>query len=152
MALLGELSNAIRNGRPVRPANMYQDNPTETETFVRAMDSLVKARGDAEVMGKVFDWNNVTELLDVGSGPATYPVALCKRFPALRAAILDLTGTLRFTHRYVREAGMEDRIRLLRGDYRKDTIPGTYDIVFLSNINDERRGERRRKSDLLRVP
>ena len=79
-------------------------------------------------------------------------VALCKRFPALRATILDLTGTLKFTHRYVREAGMEDRIRLLRGDYRKDTIPGTYDIVFLSNINDERRGERRRKSDLLRVP
>ena len=50
---------------------------------MRAMDSLVKARGDAEVMGKAFDWNNATELLDVGSGPATYPIALCNSFPAL---------------------------------------------------------------------
>jgi hypothetical protein len=33
---------------------MYQDDPAETETFIGAMDSLVKARGDAEVMGKAF--------------------------------------------------------------------------------------------------
>jgi SAM-dependent methyltransferase len=129
-----QLPDAVRNGLPVRPANMYQDDPTETETFVRAMDSLVKARGDAEVMGKAFDWNNATELLDVGSGPATYPIALCKSFPALRATIFDLTGTLKFTQSYVREAGLEDQIRLIPGDYRKDTIPGSYDIVFLSNI------------------
>ena len=129
-----KLPNAIRNGRPVRSPNRYQDHPTETETFIAAMDSLVKARGDAEVMGEAFNWNNATELLDVGSGPASYPIALCRRFSALRATIFDLTGTLKFTQRYVREAGMEDRIRLIPGDYRKDTITGSYDIVFLSNI------------------
>ena len=128
------LPDAIRSGRPVRPADMYQENPAETETFIGAMDSLVKARGDTEVVAKAFDWNDATELLDVGSGPATYPIALCKRFPALRATIFDLTGTLQFTQRYVREAGMEDRIQLIPGDYRKDAIPGRYDIVFLSNI------------------
>jgi hypothetical protein len=134
MGLLGAVTGCDSHGLPVRPANMYQDDPTETETFVRAMDSLVKARGDAEVMGKAFDWNNATELLDVGSGPATYPIALCKSFPALRATIFDLTGTLKFTQSYVREAGLEDQIRLIPGHYRKDTIPGSYDIVFLSNI------------------
>jgi SAM-dependent methyltransferase len=128
------LPDAIRNGRPVRPANMYQDDPKETETFVRAMDSLVKARGDAQVLGEAFDWNNATEFLDVGSGPATYPIALCRRFPRLRATIFDLPATLKFTRRYVREAGMEDRIQLIAGDYTKDTIPGSYDIIFLSNI------------------
>lgn len=129
-----QLPDAIRSGGPVRPADMYQENPAETETFIGAMDSLVKARGDTEIVAKAFDWNDATELLDVGSGPATYPIAFCKRFPALRATILDLTGTLKFTQRYVREAGMEDRIQLILGDYRKDTIPGRYDIVFLSNI------------------
>jgi len=128
------LADAVRNGGPVRSPDMYQDNPTETETFIHAMDSLVKARGDAEVLGEAFDWNNTTELLDVGSGPATYPIALCTRFPALRATIFDLTGTLKITQSYIREAGMEDRIRLIPGDYRKDAIPGGYDIVFLSNI------------------
>ena len=125
---------AIRSGQPVRPPNMYQDDPVETEIFINAMDSLVKARGDAEVMANVVDWSPITELLDVGSGPATYPIALCQRFPKLYAAIFDLPGTLRITERYVREAGMGERIRLIAGDYRKDPIPGSYDLIFLSNI------------------
>ena len=42
------LPEAIRSGRPARPPNMYQDDPQETAIFINAMDSLVKARGDAE--------------------------------------------------------------------------------------------------------
>ena len=128
------LPEAIRSGQPARPPNMYQDDHAETEIFINAMDSLVKARGDAEVVANVIDWNNIVALLDVGSGPATYPIALCERFPKLHAAIFDLPGTLAITERYIRGAGMVDRMRLIAGDYRKDPIPGSYDIVFLSNI------------------
>lgn len=129
-----KLPQAIRSGQSVRPANMYQDDPAETETFINAMDSLVKARGDTEIMASTVDWSAVGELLDVGSGPATYPIALCKKFPKLRATIFDLSATLNITQRFVREAQMEDRIRIIAGDYRDDPIPGTYDVVFLSNI------------------
>ena len=129
-----KLPQAIRSGQSVRPANMYQDYPAETETFINAMDSLVKARGDTEIMASAVDWSAVGELLDVGSGPATYPIALCKKFPKLRATIVDLPATLNITQRFVREARMEDRIRIIAGDYRSDPIPGTYDVVFLSNI------------------
>ncbi len=128
------LSEAIRSGRPVRPADMYQDNPKETTIFIDAMDSLVKARGDAEIMAEVFDWDNARELLDVGSGPATYPISLCQRFSNLRATIFDLPATLALTEGYVREAGLTNRIRLISGDYRVDEVPGNYDVIFLSNI------------------
>lgn len=128
------LPKAIRSGQPVRPPNMYQDDPTETEIFIQAMDSLVKARSDVDVMTNAIDWSGVTELLDVGSGPATYPIAFCKRFAGLRVTIFDLPGTLAITDRYVRDAGMTERIRQIAGDYRKETIPGSYDIIFLSNI------------------
>jgi SAM-dependent methyltransferase len=128
------LTEAIRSGRPVRPADMYQENPTETAIFIDAMDSLVKARGDAEIMAEAFDWDNARELLDVGSGPATYPISLCQRFSNLRATIFDLPATLALTECYVREAGLSSRIRLISGDYRVDEIPGSYDVIFLSNI------------------
>ncbi|HET7394364.1 MAG TPA: methyltransferase, partial [Candidatus Binatia bacterium] len=128
------LAEAIRSGRPVRPADMYQDNPKETTLFIDAMDSLVKARGDAEIMAEVFDWDNARELLDVGSGPATYPISLCQRFSNLRATIFDLPATLALTEGYVREAGLTNRIRLISGDYRVDEVPGNYDVIFLSNI------------------
>ena len=129
-----QLPQAIRAGKSVRPANMYQDDPAETETFINAMDSLVKARGDSEIVANAVEWSAVGELLDVGSGPATYPIALCKQFPKLRATIVDLPATLNITQRFVRESGMEDRIRMIAGDYRSDPIRGTYDVVFLSNI------------------
>ena len=128
------LADAVRSGKPTRPANMYQDDPGETESFIQAMDSLVKARGDAEVLANALDWGNVTDLLDIGSGPATYPIHLCRRYPKLRATIFDLPATLKITERYVREAGLEPRIKLVSGDYRRDAIPGSYDAIFLSNI------------------
>jgi predicted O-methyltransferase YrrM len=129
-----KLPQALHTGQAVRPANMYQEDPRETEIFINAMDSLVKARGDAEVITGAIKWDGVKELLDVGSGPASYPIHLCRKYPELRTTIFDLPGTLALTQRYVREAGMMERIRLIAGDYRKDPIPGSYDMVFLSNI------------------
>lgn len=129
-----ELPEAIRSGKPRRPADMYQADPQETETFIGAMDSLVKARGDVDALSSALDWNVVEEMLDVGAGAATYPIGLCRRFPRLTATIFDLPATLKITERRVREAGLSERIRLVAGDYRKDAIPGSYDLIFLSNI------------------
>jgi hypothetical protein len=41
---------------------------------------------------------------------------------------------LKIAERRVIDADMTGRIRLVPGDYRKDEIPGRYDVVFLSNI------------------
>jgi SAM-dependent methyltransferase len=128
------LPESIRSGRPARIPNMYQDDPRETETFINAMDSLVRARGDSEILAAALDWQEVTEVLDIGSGPATYPVALCRKYPHLRITVFDLAATLEITRRYVAQAGMEKRIRLVQGDYRRDPIAGLYDLIFLSNI------------------
>ncbi len=129
-----KLPDAMRSGKSVRPADMYQSDANETETFINAMDSLVKARGDAEIVASSLDWNDISEMLDIGAGPATYPIGLCRRFPGLRATVYDLPATLTISERYVRDAGLMDRIRLLAGDYRSDPIPGTYDVIFMSNI------------------
>ena len=129
-----KLPEALRTGKAVRPANMYQDDPAETATFINAMDSLVKARGDADVLATVIDWNGVNTLLDVGSGPASYPIALCHRSDNLKATIFDLPATLKITEGFVRNAGMAGRIDLVAGDYRSDPIPGRYDVALLSNI------------------
>jgi len=128
------LPQAIRAGKPARPADMYQADPEETEIFIGAMDSLVKARGDVEALAHALDWQGVEDMLDVGAGPATYPIGLCQGFPRLRATIFDLPATLKITGRRVRDADLSARIRLIAGDYRVDPIPGNYDLIFLSNI------------------
>ena len=129
-----KLSQAIHTGRPVRSPNMYQDDQRETEIFINAMDSLVRARGDTAALASALDWRSVVTLLDVGSGPATYPIELCRRFPKLRATLFDLPGTLKITERYIAHAGLAQRIQLIAGDYRSDPVPGSYDLILLSNV------------------
>ena len=78
----GKLEEAVRTGRPARSPDMYQNEETETGIFIEAMDSLVKARRDADVMTAALDLGNARRLLDIGPGPATYPIALCRRYTA----------------------------------------------------------------------
>ena len=130
----GALEKTIRSGRPARTPNMYQDDPEETELFISAMHSLVEARGDAKALTQKLDLSRVTDLLDIGSGPGTYPIYLSGKDPKLKTTIFDLPGTLKITERFVQASGLENRIRLIPGDYRVDPIPGRYQAVFLSNI------------------
>ena len=130
----GKLEDAVRTGRPARLPDMYQTDEAETGIFIEAMDSLVNARGDAEAAADALDLGGARRLLDIGPGPATYPIALCRRNPALRATLYDLPGTLRITERHVRASDVAARIECIPGDYRTDAIPGGYDVVFLSNI------------------
>ena len=57
-----KLPEAIRTGLPVRRPDMYQADPRETAVFITAMDSLVKARGDSEVLAQVIDWSAIGTL------------------------------------------------------------------------------------------
>jgi hypothetical protein len=130
----GELEESVRSGKPARAPDMYQNTLEETERFIGAMDSLVRARGDAEILRRKVDWTGVSDFLDVGSGPGTYPIYFCGKDPRLSATIFDLPGTLAVTEKYVRQAGLTDRIRLIPGDYRRDALPAGQDLVLFSNI------------------
>ena len=128
------LSEAVRSGRPVRQPNMFQDDSQETERFVRAMHSLVMARGDADVLADALELERVGRLLDIGSGPATYPIQFCLKHPQLRVTVFDLPGTLAVTRQFVSAAACRDRIELAAGDFTRDPLPAGFDLVFLSNI------------------
>lgn len=130
----GSLEQAVRTGGAVRSPDMYQGDPQETERFIMAMDSLVKARRDAEVLASILDLSEVKDMLDVGSGPASYAIYLCRKNPGLRVKLFDLPETMKITERCVKASGLEERIQLITGDYRCDPIPGKYQLVFLSNI------------------
>ena len=140
-----DLEKTVRSGKPARKPDMYQRHMQETERFIRAMHSLVQARGDAEILAESLDLSRVRDLLDVGSGPGTYPIYLCRKFPRLRATIFDLPGTLKITEQFVQESEVRDRIRLLPGDYRSDPIPGKYQMVLLSNIIHSESSEENRR-------
>jgi O-methyltransferase domain/Dimerisation domain len=130
------LEDAIRTGRPVRTPDMFQGRADETERFIRAMDSLTRARGDAIYVADRLDLSGVATIADVGGGPGTYVAAMLERWPSIRATIYDLPATLAVAEKIIaeREPRLASRIELIPFDYRKDEFPGRCGAVFMSNI------------------
>ncbi len=130
------LDQTIRTGAPARRPDMFQSRAEETERFIRAMDSLTRARGDPRYVAERLDLNRVSMVADVGGGPGTYAAAMLQRWPHLRAAIYDLPATLEVARRILaeREPRVSARIDLVRVDYLYDQIPGPCGALFMSNI------------------
>ncbi len=128
------LEESIKSGKPRRINDMFQANKEQTELFIGAMHSLVRGRGDARLISEILNLNWATSMIDIGSGPGTYPIEFLNKYPHLKITIFDLPATLKVTKRIIEEEGMSGKIDLLEGDYNTDKIPEGFDIAFLSNI------------------
>jgi SAM-dependent methyltransferase len=130
------LEDSIRSGASARSPDMFQSAPEDTERFIRAMDSLTRARGDAEWVADHLDLAGVRTIADLGGGPGTYLAAIVRRHSKVRGAVWDLPATLKVTRRILaeREPEVMARIELLEVDYLKGPLPGPVDAVFMSNI------------------
>jgi SAM-dependent methyltransferase len=131
-----KLTEAVRTGKPVRTPDMHQTNKEDTECFIMAMHHIVSARGDAGLLADRLNLEGIHSILDIGSGPGTYPIAICRKYPHISATIFDLPGTLDVTKRVLKKEGLSDRINLnlVAGDYNIDPLPVGFDVAFLSNI------------------
>jgi SAM-dependent methyltransferase len=132
----GKLEDSIRTGKPARLPDMYQATPAETERFIRAMDSLVRARGDAPWTAEHVDLGSAHTIVDLGGGPATYLVEFLRRYPRARGALYDLPATLEVARRILseREPWVLDRIEMRTVNYLEGELPGPVDVIFMSNI------------------
>lgn len=130
------LEASVRSGASARSPDMFQSAPDDTERFIRAMDSLTRARGDAAWVADHLDLAGVRTIADLGGGPGTYLAAILRQHLKIRGAIWDLPATLKVTRRILaeREPDVRARIELLQVDYLKATLPGPVDAVFMSNI------------------
>ncbi len=127
-----QLADSVRTGSPARTPDMFQTRQADTHRFIHAMHGLVAARGDANWVAANLPMTG--KVLDVGSGPGTYPMAFCQHNKNLAATIFDLPGTLEITRDLLAQEGFADRIDLVAGDYNEVALPDGYDVVFMSNI------------------
>jgi SAM-dependent methyltransferase len=132
----GRLEDSIRSGAPVRTPDMFQSTPAATARFVRAMDSLVRARGDDRWTAEHLDLNDTRTIADLGGGPATYLIELLRRYPEIRGQIWDLPATLEVAREILNDRALSiiPRIELRPVDYLAGELPGPIDAIFMSNI------------------
>jgi ubiquinone/menaquinone biosynthesis C-methylase UbiE len=129
--LWARLDEAVATGRGVR-AQMGRRSERETVNFILAMENTARRRAK-QVLGLV-GASDVRKMLDVGGGPATYSIAFASKNKKLQATVIDLRIPLRVARDKVKEAKLQDRIRLVEGDYFEVDFGTGYDLVLLSNV------------------
>ncbi|MFZ2053083.1 MAG: methyltransferase [Candidatus Aminicenantales bacterium] len=129
----GKLKEMVRTGKPVeRPELHLGEDPERTRTFVLAMHSRALGIGGAVV--PLLDLAGRKKLLDVGGGPGTYSTLIAQAFPGIECTVLDLPEVVRVAADLILQAGAQDRVKTLSGDYHETAFPGGQDAVIFFGV------------------
>jgi predicted O-methyltransferase YrrM len=102
------------------------------ESFIGAMH-VIASKKAPEVVAAI-EPGRARRLLDVGCGSGTYTLAFLAAVPEMRATLFDLPRVIEMARDRVHAAGVEDRARLVPGDFYKDPLPPGHDLALLSAI------------------
>jgi predicted O-methyltransferase YrrM len=127
-----KLDQAVTTGKSVRKSASHADDEIIRESFLMGMFN--NAMNLAPLIVKQVDLSHKKHLLDLGGGPGTYGIHFCMRNQNLKATIYDLPTTQPFAEKIIERFEMKDRIIFIGGNFIKNDIPDSYDVVWLSHI------------------
>ncbi len=111
------------------------DTPAEASNYDAMDHSVVNAQFVADFRAAHGSCRR-GEILDMGTGPARIPVALCQADPLARVLAIDLADhMLKVAHANIQAAGLSRRIRLVRGDAKHLAQPdGAFEGVVSNTL------------------
>jgi len=108
------------------------DHPETSDALTRAM--AARARNAAPAVAQHLDLSGCRNLVDVGGGHGIYAFEILKRFPELRATILDRQPPLVVAEEYAEVEGLSDRVDLVFADIHLHSLTTSPDVVLMANI------------------
>ncbi|MGO9661959.1 MAG: methyltransferase [Polyangia bacterium] len=126
------LTECVKTGRAVQSRGPESFPEARTGAFIAAMHA--RAGDSAEETVRLSGIHDARQMLDVGGGSGAFSIAFVKACPELRAEILDLGAVVRLAEEYIREAGLQDRVRVRPGDMRTAEFGQGFDLVLLSAV------------------
>jgi cyclopropane fatty-acyl-phospholipid synthase-like methyltransferase len=129
----GKLKEMVRTGKPVeRPEIHLGEDLERTRTFVLAMHG--RALGIGQAVVPLLDLSGRKRLLDIGGGPGTYSTLIARAFPRIECTVLDLPEVVRVADDLILQAGAQDRVKTLSGDYHQEPFPSDQDAVIFFGV------------------
>jgi DNA-binding transcriptional ArsR family regulator len=126
-----KLDQAVRSGTPVRTRTVSASDE-QREAFLKGMRNL--GRLAAPMVVEAVDLGGRRRLLDLGGGPGSYALHLCKANPGLTATIFDLPESRPVAEETIASFGMEERVSFHGGNFLVDPLPAGFDVAWLSHI------------------
>jgi SAM-dependent methyltransferase len=124
------LAESIQSGLPLD--HDVPDGPDYRRQFTWAMHHRTVEIAPA-IAGHLH-LGHAHTLLDLGGGPGTYALAFLAKNPRLRATVCDRAAALEVAKEIASTHKARGRLSYVLLDFSKEPIPGTYDVVWYSNV------------------
>ncbi len=130
--VFGQLDEAVAGDSPVIDLTReFETKPGAAESFNRAMDTYARLRG--RELADYLDLTGSATLLDLGCGPGTYAYHLASGNSRLELFLADLPGVIEQTSRLPVWRDLDNSIHFIPLDVLEDELPGSYDVILISN-------------------
>lgn len=135
-ALFNQLDTAMLSGEEVSHENKFKTEGEETAYWTHYMLAMDQwgGRMQEEMLLENTDLSGKKKLLDVGCGSGVYTMALCQKYPDLKAVLFDQEKALPLALSRVKERGLSKQISSLSGDYYTAPLGSSYDAVLFSGV------------------
>ena len=127
-----QTAESIRTGQP-QAKHDYTQMPREAlETFYQGLHPGALTTGRTLV--KDYGLSSCQRLLDVGGGSGGVAIAVVKACPHIQATVVDVSNVTPITQRFVAEAGVSDRVKVVTGNIVEAPLDGSFDAVVLKSF------------------
>ena len=118
------------NGGP-RFFEEIQHDPDKLEGFVHAMNGM--QMGNFKAFAGKFDFSRYTTLTDAGGCGGLLSLTVARQHPHMHCTSFDLPALEPIAQLSIQQAGLEERVNTMNGDFFIDPLPEA-EIVVMSNV------------------
>lgn len=129
------LISCLNPGPPPTP-EMDMASGEMWEQFAASMANAERAgaaQQAAMIVSELPEFPAFKKMLDLGGGPGLIGIAIVASHPGVSGVIFDQPDVVKVAQAFVREYGMNDRMKVMGGDYTTDPIGEGYDLVWAKN-------------------
>jgi precorrin-6B methylase 2 len=125
------LTEIIYEGKP--KGKIFEKRAqSRTENFIAAMHYRASRQASEDI--KNLNLSDTKNVLDLGGGSGAYAIEFVNAKKEISSTVFDLPDVIPLTQKYITDAGLQDKIKTIKGNYLVDDIGKDYDLIFLSAI------------------
>jgi SAM-dependent methyltransferase len=122
----------LHSGPTIDPSTHIGGDRESTREFILGFHNYASLPG--RELAHFLSTEGSKSLLDVGCGPGTYAFNLGMRNSELDLYLLDRSEILEIAREVQGKYALKNNVHYLPFDATKDTVPGSYDMILVSNL------------------
>ena len=127
-----QLARVVKTGRPAERMPGVRGETGDQAAFIGAMHNI-SAPSAGQVIRAVQPLQ-FRRLLDIGGASGTWTIAFLRACPSAQATLFDLPQVIPMARRRLVAAGLDQRVKLVAGDFMTDALPPDADLAWVSAI------------------